>query len=166
MDRSSMTYGISRTSGGLASLVGIVIAAMVMVPLAYLLLPSTVDDVVRVLEVSLIIPVIALFKPLQKFVFLPGALGFGSIFGRKLYAVPWADVTDVRLRQDVFGVTTLEFKQKDRRIYRKVPLTIMPRHREFLLEIMKAFPENHPKRSLLENIIRPYIELSVRHSKY
>ena len=50
---------------------------------------------VAVLIASLLIPIAALFRPLQSFVFVPGGLEFSNLFTRKAYRLHWADVTDV-----------------------------------------------------------------------
>ena len=158
MDKINNEYGISRTSGVLISLAAIIIAGLLMLGLAYALLPSALDDVIGVFIASLIIPIVAAFKPLQTFVLFPEGLGLKSVFSKRQYKVLWADVTDVRLKQDIFGVTNLEFGRKNRVLYKKVPLTIMPKRREFLIELMKLFPADHPQRTVLELIVQPYNE--------
>lgn len=156
MDTGGETFGISRTAGVAISLAAISFSAVLMLIAAYALLPSAMDDAIAVVLASLIIPAVALFRPLQEFVVLPDALGFRTIFSRRIYKVLWTDVTDVRMRRDVFGVMNMEFKQKDKRMYKKVPLTIIPERREFLQQLLVSFPSDHPKRILLDNIISSY----------
>lgn len=158
MDTSGKTYGISRTAGVVISLAAISFSAVLMLVVVSAVLPSAMDDAVAVLLVSLMIPVIAVFRPLQEFVVLPDGLGFSTIFSKRIYKVLWTDVTDVRLRRDVFGVMNMEFKQRNKRIYKKVPLTVIPKRREFLQQLLKSFPSDHPKRILLNNIVSSYIK--------
>jgi hypothetical protein len=94
MELNNSEYSISRTSGVLISLASITVTTPLILGLAYTLLPSALDDVIGVLIASILIPIIALFKPLQTFVLFPEGLGFDSIFSRQLYRVLWTDVTD------------------------------------------------------------------------
>lgn len=156
-DKTDNRYGISRTSGVLISCAAIAISTPFILGLTYLVLPSALDDAVGVLIASLLIPVIAAFRPLQTFVILPDGLGFDSIFSRRLYKVQWTDVTDVRLKRSIFGFTNLELKQKNSVLHRKVPLTIMPKRKEFLLELIETFPPDHAQRTLLDHIVQSYL---------
>jgi len=156
MSADNRTYGISRTSGVFISLAAILFAAALMLPLALKLAPSAMDDAIGVLIASLIIPAIALFRPLQEFAVLPDGLGFSTVFSKRIYKVLWTDVMDLRLKRDVFGIMNLEFKQRNKRLYKKIPLKIIPERRELLQQILLHFPSDHHKRILLESIIRSY----------
>jgi len=158
MGTGNKTYGISRASGVFISLAAILFAAALMLPVAIKLVPSAMDEVMGVLIASLIIPVVALFRPLQEFSVLPDGLGFSTVFSKQIYKVLWSDVTDVRLKRDVFGIMNMEFGQRNKRLYKKVPLRIIPERREFLEQLLISFPPDHPKRILLESIVRSYLK--------
>lgn len=105
---------------------------------------------IGVLTAAIIIPVIALFKPLQEVTVFTDGLGFSTIFSNRMSRLHWTDVTDVRLRRDVLGVTNLEFKKNDRKIYQKIPLSVIPERRELLRHVLESFPSDHPKRGVVE----------------
>jgi hypothetical protein len=155
MDKNDNKFGISRSSGVIISLAAIAFAALLVLAVATVL-PSVRDDVIGVLIASAIIPVIALFKPLQEFIVLPDGLGFSNIFSKRVYKVLWMDVTDVRLKRDVFGITNLEFQKKGG-MYKKVPLSVIPDSGELLRQLLESFPPDHAKRVLLEHIISSYV---------
>ncbi len=108
------------------------------------------------LVASLIIPVIAVFRPLQEFVVLPDGLGFGTVFSKRVYEVAWADVTDVRLRRR-FGIANMEVGEAGKRLYKKVPLSVVPERQAFLRELLRRFPADHPRRASLETAIDSYL---------
>jgi len=151
------TYGISRSSGVVISLAAISLVTLLALGLATMW-PSLMSDAIAVLIASVIIPVIALFKPLQEFTVMPDGLGFSTIFSKRVYKLTWTDVTDVRLKRDVFGITNLELRRNDKKIYKKVPLSIIPEHRELLRELLESVPSTHPTRGVLEHLVRSYVE--------
>lgn len=157
MDRKADTYGISRASGVLISLVAVSITALLVLALVFTVLPSAKDDAIGVLVASVLIPLMALFRPLQEFTVLPDGLEFRTIFSKHGSKLHWTDVTDVRLKRDALGVTNLEFRKKDQRIYKKVPLSIIPEYRELLRQLLESFPLDHHRRGLLEHVINSYV---------
>lgn len=76
--------------------------------------------------------------------------------GDRVSRLLWTDVTDVRLRRDVLGVTNLEFQKSDQKIYRKIPLSVIPEDRELLRRVLESFPSDHPQRGVLEHVIESY----------
>jgi hypothetical protein len=155
MDEIGQSYGISKLSGVVASVAAISLAAVPLLAAVYLF-PSVEDEVIGVLVAAMIIPVIALFKPLQEVTVFTDGLGFSTIFSNHVSRLQWADVTDVRLRRDALGVTNLEFKKNDQKIYRKIPLSVIPNRRKLLRHVLESFPSDHPERSVLEHVIESY----------
>lgn len=157
MDRKGNTYGISKTSGVIISLGAISLTALLVLAIVFTTLPGARNDAIGVLIASMIIPLIALFRPLQEFTILPDGLEFRTIVSKRASRLHWTDVTDLRLRRDVLGITNLEFRKKGARIYKKVPLSIIPERRELLRQLLESFPSDHRHRSLLEHAIHSYV---------
>lgn len=157
MDRKGNTYGISRTSGVVTSLVAISLTALLLLAAVFTVLPWAKRDAIAVLIASMVIPLIALFRPLQEFTVLPDGLEFRTVFGKRAFTLHWTEVVDLRLRRDVLGITNLEFRKKGQRIYKKVPLSIIPESKEMLRRLLESFPSDHRHRGLLEHVIHSYV---------
>jgi hypothetical protein len=155
-DDNGRSYGISKMSGVVASLAAIVLVAVPLLAAVFTVFPSGKEAAVGVLTAAIIIPIIALFKPLQEVTVFTDGLGFSTAFSNRVNRLRWTDVTDVRLRRDVLGVTNLEFQKNDQKIYRKIPLSVIPERRELLRSVLESFPSLHPKRGALEQVIESY----------
>lgn len=156
IDENGRSYGTSKTTGVVASLAAIVLAGVPLLALVFTVFPSGKEAVFGVLAASFSLPIIALFKPLQEVTVSDDGLGFSTLSGRRAGKLRWSEVTDVRLRRTALGITNLEFRKNDRRIYRKIPVSVMPEGGELLRDLLDSFPSEHPQRAALERTIASY----------
>jgi hypothetical protein len=149
----SGTCELSKMAGVVISATSIALCAGLFVPILYFVFPAGLPDLVAVLIASLLIPIVALFKPLQSFVFVPGGLEFSNLFTRKAYRLNWADVTDVELTHQALGFQNLVLTEKGSRIRKKVPLSLLSEPAAFVSQLEREFPREHPRCSAVRRIV-------------
>ena len=149
----SGTYELSKRAGVVISAASIVLCAALFVPIMYFGFPAGLPDLVAVLIASLLIPIVALFRPLQSFVFVPGGLEFSNLFTKKAYRLHWADVTDVELTHQALGFQNLVLTEKGSRIRKKVPLSLLSEPAAFVSQLDREFPREHPRCSTVRQIV-------------
>ena len=149
----SRTYELSKRAGVVISAASIALCAGLFVPIAYFGFPAALPDLAAVLIASLLIPIVALFTPLQSFVFVPGGLEFSNLFTKKPYRLHWADVTDVELTHRALGLQNLELTEKGSRIRKKVPLSLLGEPAAFVSQLEREFPREHPRHSAVQQIV-------------
>jgi hypothetical protein len=122
-------------------------------PIVYFGFPAGLPDLVAVLIASLLIPIAALFRPLQSFVFVPGGLELSNLFTRKAYRLHWADVTNVELTHLVLGFQNLVLTENGSRIRKNVPLSLLTEPAAFVSQLQREFPREHPMCSAVRQIV-------------
>jgi hypothetical protein len=150
---TSQRYNLSKWAGVVVSAASIVLCAVLFVPVMYFVFPAGLPDLVSVLIASLLIPIVALFRPLQSFVFVPGGLELSNLFTKKPYCLRWADVTDVELTRPALGFQNLVMTEKRSRIRKKVPLSLLSDPVAFMSQLDREFPADHPLCSAVRQIV-------------
>ena len=148
----SGTYELSKRAGVVISAASIALCASLFVPIMYSGYPAGLPDLLAVLIASLLIPIVALFRPLQSFVFVPGGLELSNLFTKKAYHLHWTDVTDIELTE-FMGFQNLVLTEKGSRIRKKVPLSLLSEPAEFVSQLEREFPREHPRCSAVRQIV-------------
>ncbi len=149
----SGTYELSKRAGVVISAASIVLCAGLLVPIVYFGFPAGLPDLVAVLIASLLIPTVALFRPLQSFVFVSGGLELSNLFTKNAYRLQWADVTDIELTHHALGFQNLMLTEKGSRIRKKVPLSLLTEPATFVSQLEQEFPREHPRFSCVRQIV-------------
>ena len=146
-------YELSKSAGVVVSAASIALCAGLFVPILYFGFPAGLPDLVAVLIASLLLPIVALFRPLQSFVFVPGGLELSNLITKKAYCLEWSNVTKVELTHQALGFQNLVLTEKGSRIRKKVPLSLLNEPAAFVSQLEREFPGEHPLYSAVRGIV-------------